>query len=70
MTLEATKTPRKKIERPCSKFLSGRDYDCQAGSDHCFNCARHLDGGSKCPKRCGEKGEAHDDAVLNDEEGS
>lgn len=51
-----------KPSRPCRKFLSG------CSEDHCFNCARHLNGDSECPKGCGNHGDGHDDKVSNEDQ--
>lgn len=52
-------------EKPCRKYLKGGGCT----EDHCFNCGRHLDGDSHCPKKCGEGDEDADDAANNDDEG-
>lgn len=55
-------TIKAKISRPCKLYLKG--LRCE-GSDHCFNCARHLDPTTlACPKGCGDD-EATNERVSN-----
>lgn len=44
----ATTKTAAKIEKPCKLYQHG---GCTDGRDHCYRCARHLNG-VVCPKGC------------------